>query len=530
LAGVVALWVWCASTAAQDVEKHDCDTTLGWFGQGELSAQEGVLVYRPRAEGPPQPLFRAALLTDLRRLTLRVRPGEDRLLLFVVEDRDGARFHAARGVSKSIWQSIVLTPPDFRLAKGSPVLKQALDPSRLGFGFALVSPPDKRPPADPDHRIVLEIDSLEIERSDLPVRQGVLEVREALTLERSHIHTGDIRVSRGATLKITAPRLVLRGDLQVTGGSVVVEGGVLVVDQRFNHERKITADGDARLRFAKAGLFTRFPLQVSVKGGSVFAMEKVQVAGGITCSPEAGTMVAMHAVEGAGEFVLGPGVTFGATESKRFLVWLVLGPNLRGKLEFPDGAKVRDWSAGHGFKVRVKGCTEVMWGVVSVAGAHGTVAASRLRAAGFFFGGDAAVAIEGKDLARRAIAGPDRTLEFGETVVETWNFYTNERAHLTLSDCTFGEAIAFGHSRIDVVDSTCDGRGGYLRADANATLHMMGCTIACRVVARDSARIILENCRVRGDIHAVGRSEVRLVKTRVEGNVQEGPHARVVRE
>ncbi|MHC4224950.1 MAG: hypothetical protein ACYSUN_13230 [Planctomycetota bacterium] len=151
-------------------------------------------------------------------------------------------------------------------------------------------------------------------------------------------------------------------------------------------------------------------------------------------------------------------------------------------------------------------------------------------AAGIFFAGDTETSLDGADLLKKRIATPDRKLAFTGTSIETWNFYTNERARLLLSKCTFGEAIAFGDSQIEVRDSTCDGRGGYLRADANAKLRMINCEIRCRVVARDAARILLENCRVTGDVHAVGRSRIRLVKTAVVGRVEADADAKISRE
>lgn len=172
--------------------------------------------------------------------------------------------------------------------------------------------------------------------------------------------------------------------------------------------------------------------------------------------------------------------------------------------------------------------------IISAPGAYGEIASSLLRAVGVYFGGNTKVALHdihnGKIPRQDAFDTGDRDLRFNECKVATWNFYANDSAYVTLKDSTFGEAIAFGRSHIIVRDSHCDGSGGYLRADNTATVHLVGCVINCRVVARDHAEIILERCQVTGDVHATDRSTIRLVQTTIQGSIETDPMAKVLRE
>jgi hypothetical protein len=338
-------------------------------------------------------------------------------------------------------------------------------------------------------------------------------------------------VEPGGQLLVSAPRFVLQGNIAIDRGVLAVRSSVFVIPQRFNHERSVMLSSRASLGLHDASFVTTLPIQVTLRDASSLRMERVRVMGGITCSPEAGCHVHLDKVQHPGEFVLGPGAKFAAKGCRGLLVWTILGPNLLGWISFPEGKRVGEWSApAIEIDASVRGCRDVMWGVISTAGANGSVRNSRLRAVGVYFGGDSVTELDGEALRKKWIETPDRKLRFTETDIRTWNFYTNDKARLTLSKCTFGEAIAFGDSRIEVRDSTCDGRGGYLRADANTELRMINCEIRCRVVARDAARILLENCRVTGDVHAVGRSRIRLVGTTVVGQIEADPGAQIARE
>ena len=69
-----------------------------------------------------------------------------------------------------------------------------------------------------------------------------------------------------------------------------------------------------------------------------------------------------------------------------------------------------------------------------------------------------------------------------------------------------------------------------MRAGGNATLEMTDCTITCRVVVTDGAHVLLENCKVEGDVHATDSSTVNLVKTAVHGQIESDPTAKVMRD
>ena len=59
----------------------------------------------------------------------------------------------------------------------------------------------------------------------------------------------------------------------------------------------------------------------------------------------------------------------------------------------------------------------------------------------------------GQPMKDYALGASDRSLRFVDCTVRAWNFYPAEKAHLTIEDCTFGEALAFGEGRIEIRNS-----------------------------------------------------------------------------
>jgi len=114
---------------------------------------------------------------------------------------------------------------------------------------------------------------------------------------------------------------------------------------------------------------------------------------------------------------------------------------------------------------------------------------------------------------------PGRAVRFEDVTVDAWNFYVSGYAEVTVRDSLFGELLGFEHGFARVVDSTCDGAGGYLgtrdssrieleRSDALCTitcdgassLRMRDGTVAGRVTAAGDATISFHGCTLLGPL------------------------------
>lgn len=70
--------------------------------------------------------------------------------------------------------------------------------------------------------------------------------------------------------------------------------------------------------------------------------------------------------------------------------------------------------------------------------------------------------------------------------------------------------------------------GGYVGSEGKSELRLTGCTIECLVIARDDSTLILEDCEGIGDVRAVGKGTVRLIRTKVSGAKKSEGSGRIV--
>ncbi|MBI2900191.1 MAG: hypothetical protein HYY17_08395 [Planctomycetes bacterium] len=524
---------------AQDTETLPCDTTEGWsladLGTGvpkdaTLSAQGGAVAVRYE-RGTLTPLACGALLTELRELRLTLLSESDAVFAAGFSDRDGAAFHHAFELAARKRTTVVLRVADFKLNDDSAVKKDAIDPARLGWGFLLL---DAGGLTGARGRNTLSVDEVTIVREPLPARKGDLVVDREMEISASERREGNVAVLRGGRLRIAAPRFVLCGDLAVDGGSVEVAGGAWVVPQRYNHEREVRIGKDGRVSLRGALVVTGPPLSMEVAGGAAYEAEECEFAGLMSAALADGARVRVKRVKSAGEYVISPGAEVTVEESHFAILWHMLGPKAKGAIRFPRGEKVEDWSSGWGMNVRVRNSTGILFCLVSTPGSDAVVEDSEVYATGIQLFGDASVSVKdlhnGRPLKDYKIDVPDRSLRFLRSTVKSWTFYPCEKTALRVEKCTFGEVMAFAEARVDGVDSTCDGSGGYVMSEGTTIIRLKGCRIDCLVLAKDSGTIVLEDCEVTGDVRAVGKGTVRLVRCRVRGRIEKDPGATLTQE
>jgi len=303
--------------------------------------------------------------------------------------------------------------------------------------------------------------------------------------------------------------------------------------QRFNGEFRIDLDKNSTLLIRKAQFHTEFPLGLNLNTSSV-TVDQVDFRGGITTTPTGKCRMTVSKANAIGEFIVAPDFDLFCADSDDLFFWMALGSNFQGKLTLPAGKVMKEWTSGHQLNLRVKNCNKVHWCILSTERGNGSVEGIDLYACGLIFGGQSSVALKElhnkRPLENFTLGVTDRTLRFKDSAVSSWTFYVNEKAHLTVDRCTFGEALAFGNGRIVIRDSTCDGTGGFIGAVQDSEIRMTNCTITCLVLAKGKATIILQNCKVTGDVRATENGTVRLIGCEVKGNVSKDPGATLIRD
>ncbi|MBI2923219.1 MAG: hypothetical protein HYY18_19360 [Planctomycetes bacterium] len=537
---ILALACACSAAAEPDIETCTCDGLAGWQsgavdGSGavqdsELTAADGrvVLSYE---RGRITPLAHYALLTELKELRIKVRSACEATFVIVFEDRDGATFNLPLKVPALEWTELKARPEAFKMNADSPTAKAAVEPARLGLGYVLI---DSAAFTRGTGRNTIEIDEVEIEREPIERREGDFVVEGTVELAQSLHVAGAVRVRPGGRLRVTAPRFVAAGDLHADDGTLEFEGGVVVVAQRFIHERTWWLHGASRLSFRKALVSSGSPFGVKTRDASSLDAAETRFLGGMSCDVGPEASVTLTGAIAPGEFIIAPGGKVVVENSREVVLWLALGANHKGAFSVPAGEAVADWASPAGHAVRVKGGVKIRFCVISFPGSDGTVEPCDLSAAGLIFGGKTAVEIadlhDGQPVREWSPGSSDRKIVFRGTRVAAWNLYAADDAKVTLRRCTFGESMGFGRARIAISESTCDGKGGYIGAHERSEIRLTACRLDCPVIARDDATVVLENCTVNGDVRATGRATVRLKGTAVSGKIEADAGARVERE
>ncbi len=527
------------STAFAELETFDCDE-VGAFSLtnftdvapagATLSAEGGALVLRQDRTSLAA-LLLPVVAIDLAEVRLSIQSKGDVTLALIAPDRDGARWIQFVPLAAGVKGDLRVSADAFKLTDDSPVKKEKFDPARLGFGCFLF---DVGFLQGAKGKNEIRIDRIQVKRNDPAVAEGDLVVDSPLEVRESTLRRGNILVTKGGSLHVTAPRFVLEGNLLVEGGSVEVDGGVWVQPQQFNHQRRIDLKDGARLHFCRALCVTWFPLALEVPDGTEYVSEGTEQVGGMTASVGEKARVTCSGASGLNEFVLGPGAKADFRGCKFLILWFTLGPNLQGDASFPPCGRVDSWTSGAGHAVSVEDCEKVLFCIVSAAGSKGRVVESDVYGAGLFFHGSEPVSLAGLKNKERledlTLSAPDREIRFTKCTVTSWTIYPALSARVSVRDCVFGETLAFHDAMEEIVDSTCDGTGGYFGAQDRATIHAKGCTITCLVVARDRATIVLEDCDVTGEVRAAGTSTIKLIRCRVKGRKVCEPGAKLTEE
>jgi hypothetical protein len=541
--GLCAVAWLCAScvffSAKAETEKYDCASATGWAltdlqggtpaGATLAPANGATRVNYQRATLTP--IFHHALLTEFKELRLKLHSQNAGTFAVIIKDRDGATFNKPFELPAQTDAEIRLKPGDFKLNEDSFVDKEMLDSYRAGGGFIIM---DLGAITGVKGENTLTIKELAVERSDLAVEKGDLVVEGRTRIDRSVVREGNIIVKDGGYLKIKASRFVLNGDVLLDGGVLEIDGSLVVVPQRFNHERKVMVQKKGLLIYRDVLLATIFPYEVSLRNGGTLDFHKSECTVGLSCNADESAKIQLRNAKLPGEFILAPGTSVEIADSESVFLWLPAGKNLTGNLTLPPGKRITKWTGDQGISVSISNSTNVNWCLLSTPGANGTIEQSEIYGVGVLFDGESTANLNGvknqMPLPNFKLNADDRKLSFNNSKVRAWNFYASHKATVNLTDCVFGEALSFGDGKIVVNKSVCDGSGGYVGAKDSSQIQMTDSKITCLVVARDRSNITLTNCEIAGDIRAAGTGKVILKNCKVSGRLEHDPQASIIRE
>lgn len=299
----------------------------------------------------------------------------------------------------------------------------------------------------------------------------------------------------------------------------------MTLESSFPHQRKIDLGKGSRVAVRESLFANAFLPSFEVREGASLEFDAMTPVGACTStSIHGGGSVTVRNTRWPGEFMIFPGAKVSMEDTTMPLLWVTLGDNAKGRVSFPDGKRIDDWTLdpAMGIALSLRRCSEVNWGMISAPGSDVTVENTRFATAGITLWGE--VKLEGIRNGDAATGGrlhlPDRKIALSNTTVDVWNLYAGPGSTVTLKGCRVGECWSMGDADLTLADSECDGKGGYVTALDTSSFRLVNCKLDSEVIAQDGATMTLERCTVSRTVSASGRATLTLSGSKIPGAVQ----------
>jgi len=119
---------------------------------------------------------------------------------------------------------------------------------------------------------------------------------------------------------------------------------------------------------------------------------------------------------------------------------------------------------------------------------------------------------------------PERDVVFTNCRVGAWNFYPSDRTQLTLTGSVFGEILSMGRARAMVVNSFCDGTGGYIGSMDTTEMVLVQTQVTTQVNVRSFSRmIVVYSTIVNSTLNVDGNGVLALLNSNYSAQPNVGP-------
>lgn len=401
----------------------------------------------------------------------------------------------------------------------------------------------------PEHGVIpgggRMLDTAEHPESDLAAARGIDEDSpwviglndpgETVIITSDQRVDGDIILQQQAVLEVREAELRIAGTITLLGDAQLkLTSATLQIEQSFAYEHGIVVHEQARLEWNDSTVRTWGSASVGIAGTSTAALQNIHVETGfLTWGLYQQSQVAINDCTHIGEFLPLDQTQLGFTDTTNYLLWVSLPPGATIDTSLPDGTAISNWTlgpaspevSGLASTVTMQNCGDVMWGLMARDSVQARFTDTDFRVAGTWF--DASDPITISSLVNGAYWS-DAHWEWGtyqldlvNCNVQTWNFYAFTDSYLIFEHCIVGEILSTGNARVDFVNSLCDGSGGYLGVEDQATMFLVLSTNLSQMTTKGNAMLFgLHSNFGSHQIHASDSSLMFFANSHYKGTPQ----------
>lgn len=340
-------------------------------------------------------------------------------------------------------------------------------------------------------------------RQDLII--GQTDPNETVIISGSYFLDGDLIILNNGQLILNNADFKINGKITLlNNGKLTATGGSFTVVQEYIYQYGCLLLNKSEFHFDGVSFSSSGQSWgMSVTDSSNYILANSEITDGFitTGMTDNGTASVINSLT-TGEFLCMGSNNLQIRNSDFVVMWLVLPDSSIVDVSLPDDSLLIGWQfedgdpgiSGIPYSLSIDSCTNVLWGLISMSGSDGTFTNTDFRASGLYFTEPDSITVSNitnnSTYIDDQINVPDRSLRMVNTHVTTWNFYAALKSNITISNCIFGELLAFDTSNVVVQNSICDGTGGYLGAIGHSFLTVIGSYVSSQVIAREYGFLI----------------------------------------
>jgi len=273
--------------------------------------------------------------------------------------------------------------------------------------------------------------------------------------------------------------------------------------------------------------FNGFPISLLTIGDTHLVWENVDNTDWTTAVVMGNSVDSLYNVNTAGEWLISDRTNTCFRNTNTLLLWYFFPDSSIVDFTFPDDDTVNGFLfdstlvnvSGLEYHTEIDSCSDVMWGIIPLAGSDITLRDSEIRTTGLMFSaGSSSVSgiVNGVTYDDFILPLQDRVYHLVNTYVNTWSFYPADSSYLEVKSCIFGEGLGMGNAEYYIQNAFCDGSGGHIEVTDGAIGIIILSSLMCDVITRSQSVLLIGYSSILlGNIWAIGSSVMILVSVNI---------------